>query len=80
MNNLNKNDMDNFIKNVSKNTNLSEDDLKSAKEGNLDKVMSKLNPEQARKLQNLMKDEEGLKKLLSTPKAQNLLKKFLENK
>ncbi len=80
MNNPNKNDIDKLIKNISKNSNLSEDDLRRAQGGNLDSVMSKLNVEQTRKLQNLMKDEEGLKKLLNTPKAQNLLKKFLENK
>lgn len=45
-----------------------------------DFLMKKLNPTQSKKLQEVMSDKDALSKLLSTPQAQELLKKFMEDK
>ena len=43
-------------------------------------IMNNLTPNQNKKLKEVLSDKETLKKLLSTPKAQELLKKFTEGK
>ena len=43
-------------------------------------LMNNLTPNQNKKLKEVLSDKETLKKLLSTPKAQELLKKFTEDK
>lgn len=45
-----------------------------------DFLMKKLNPSQSKKLQELMSDKNALAQLLATPQAQELLKKFTEEK
>ena len=45
-----------------------------------DYLMNNLTPNQNKKLKEVLSDKETLKKLLSTPKAQELLKKFTEGK
>ena len=42
--------------------------------------MNNLTPDQNKKLKEVLSDKEAIKKLLSTPKAQDLLKKFTEDK
>ncbi len=45
-----------------------------------DFLMKNLNPSQTKKLQEVMSDKNALSQLLSTPQAQELLKKFMEDK
>lgn len=45
-----------------------------------DFLMKKLNPTQNKKLQEVMSDRNALEKMLSTPQAQELLKKFMGDK
>jgi hypothetical protein len=44
-----------------------------------DFLMKKMTPSQTSKLQEVMNDKIALQKLLSTPEAKALLKKFLED-
>ena len=45
-----------------------------------DFLMKKLNPTQSKKLQEVISDRNALEKMLSTPQAQELLKKFMGDK
>lgn len=45
-----------------------------------DFLMKKLNPTQSKKLQEVMSDRNALEKMLSTPQAQELLRKFMGDK
>ena len=45
-----------------------------------DFLMKKLNSSQSKKLQEVMSDKDALAQLLSTPQAQDLLKKFMGDK
>ena len=45
-----------------------------------DFLMKKLNPSQSKKLQEVISDRNALEKMLSTPQAQELLKKFMGDK
>lgn len=45
-----------------------------------DFLMKNLNPSQTKKLQEVMSDRKALEQLLSTPQAQELLKKFMGDK
>ena len=52
---------------------------KSSK-GAEDFLMKKLNPSQSQRLQEILSDKKALQQLLATPQAQELLKKFTEDK
>lgn len=45
-----------------------------------DFLMKKLNPDQSKKLQEVLSDRSAMEQLLSSPQAQELLKKFTEGK
>lgn len=45
-----------------------------------DYLMKQLNPNQSKRLQEVLSDRNALEQLLSTPQAQELLKKFTEGK
>ena len=45
-----------------------------------DFLKQKLNPTQTKKLQEVMSDRSALEQLLSTPQANALLRKFMEDK
>ncbi len=53
---------------------------KKSNEEAQDYLMKNLSPNQSRKLQEVMSDRTALEQLLSTPKAQELLKRFTEGK
>ncbi len=68
---MNNNNFDELINNIkSKKTNKETQDY----------LMNNLSTEQNRKLKEILSDKKAIEKLLSTPKAQELLKKFKENK
>lgn len=68
MSNDNFNDMVNEIKN------------QKSKEDAQEFLMKKLNKDQTEKLKNVLGDKKALEKMLSTPQAQQLLKKFMGDK
>lgn len=45
-----------------------------------DYLMKQLNPDQSKRLQEVLSDRNSLEQLLSTPQAQELFKKFTEGK
>ncbi len=45
-----------------------------------DFLMQKLNSSQSKKLQEVLSDKDALGKLLATPQAQDLIKKFIGDK
>lgn len=53
---------------------------KKSNEEAQDYLMKNLSPNQSRKLQEVMSDRTALEQLLSTPKAQELLKRITEGK
>lgn len=53
---------------------------KKSKEETQEYLMNSLTPNQSKKLQEVLSDRKALQQLLSTPKAQELLKKFTEGK
>lgn len=58
------------------------DNIKSKKsnEETQEYLMKNLSSKQSQKLKEILSDKEAVKKLLSTPKAQELLRKFTEDK
>jgi len=52
----------------------------NSKKGAEDFLMKQLNPSQSKRLQEVLSDRSALEQLLSTPQAQELLKKFTEGK
>lgn len=52
----------------------------SSKKGAEDFLMKQLNPNQSKRLQEVLSDRNALEQLLSTPQAQELFKKFTEGK
>ena len=49
----------------------------SAQNGDLSKMLGKLSANDAQKLQQVLRDPEAANRLLNTPQAQALMKKFL---
>ena len=56
------------------------DDMKKQKnrQDAQDYLMQQLKPDQSKRLQELLSDKTAMEKMLSTPQAQELLKKFTE--
>lgn len=52
----------------------------NSKKGAEDFLMKQLNPNQSKRLQEVLSDRNALEQLLSTPQAQELFKKFTEGK
>lgn len=69
----NDNNVDNIVEGIKK---------QKSKKGAEEFLKSKLNPDQSKRLNQLLNDETAMRDLLSTPQAQELLKKFTkgENK
>ena len=66
---MNNNDFEEIVDGIKK--------QKSKKEVE-DFLMKKMTPTQTSKLQEVISDKSALQQLLSTPEAQSLLKKFME--
>lgn len=52
----------------------------NTKKGAEDYLMKQLNSNQSKRLQEILSDRNAMEQLLSTPQAQELLKKFTEGK
>lgn len=79
---INNNDqLENLLKNVSSKLGVDKENLKkSVQSGDISKAINNLDPKDANRLQKVLSDKEAAQKLLSTPQAQQLLKKFVEGK
>ena len=76
INNNNK-DLNDLLKTASSSLGTDTDKIKKEAEKNgLSGLLNNLTPEQAKKVQSLLSDKEATTKLLSTPQAQQLFKKF----
>lgn len=53
---------------------------KGVKNGDAEQLIKSLKPEDARKLSELLADKEATRQLLSTPQAQQLMKKLFGDK
>ena len=80
MNEKNSNNLENLIKKASQSMGINPENLKNNETTNINNVLGKLPQNQANKVKEILSDKEATKKLLSTPKAQELLKKLLGNK
>ena len=71
-----KNNLENLLKKASESMGINQETAKN-KKTNVNNILSKLPQNQADKVKEILSDKEATKKLLSTPKAQELLKKLL---
>ena len=73
--------LDAMINTISKKLGTDPEKLKqAAQSGNADEVLKNIGTEEAQKVQKILSDREAASKLLSTPKAQQIFKKFLGEK
>lgn len=73
----NNKDLDDLLKTASNSLGTDPNKIKKEAEKNgLSGLLNNLTPEQTKKIQNLLSDKEATSKLLSTPQAQQLFKKF----
>ncbi|MEE1154217.1 MAG: hypothetical protein UH241_03580 [Acutalibacteraceae bacterium] len=80
MNNKDKQIQD-IINSLSKRLGENPNTLKSnAQQGEIGKILNKLDSSQAQKIQSILNDKEATEKLLQTPQAQALLKKLMGDK
>ncbi len=70
-----------MIKEVEKKTGMNAEELKKAVDsGNISGIVKNFDKNTANKLEKVLSDKESAMKLLSTPKAQALIKKFFGGK
>ncbi len=75
----NNDQLENLLKNVSDKLGVDKENLKqSVQSGDISKTLNNLDPKDANRLQKILSDKQATQKLLSTPQAQQLLKKFIE--
>ncbi len=80
MNNKDKQIQD-LINSLSKRLGENPDKLKAnAQQGDISKILNKMDSNQAQKIQEILNDREATEKLLKTPQAQALLKKLMGDK
>ena len=72
---------ENLLKSVSNKLGKSPEELKQASQsGDVSNLLGNLNPTDAQKIQKILSDKNVANKILSTPQAQNLIKKLLGDK
>lgn len=73
--------LEEMLKKASQKLGTKPEELKNvAKNGNINNLLNNLGPEQSEKVKKILSDKKAASKLLSTPKAKELLKKFLGGK
>lgn len=73
--------LEEMLKKASQKFGTKPEELKNAaKNGNINNLLNNLGPEQSEKVKQILSDKKAASKLLSTPKAKELLKKFLGGK
>lgn len=77
----NENNVEKLLKSVSDKLGKSPEELKNASQsGNVENLLSNLNPNDANKIKKLLSDKNAADKILSTPQAQSLIKQLLGDK
>lgn len=80
MNNKDKQIQD-LINSLSQRLGENPENLKAnAQQGDISKIINKMDSNQAKKLQNILNDKEATERLLRTPQAQALIKKLMGDK
>lgn len=80
MNNKDKQIQD-LINSLSQRLGENPENLKAnAQQGDISKIINKMDSNQAKKLQNILNDKEATERLLQTPQAQALIKKLMGDK
>lgn len=75
------NNLENLINTISQKLGAEPNKIKeAAQNGNVNDIIKNLNQKDAEKIQKILSDKDAASKLLSTPKAQQLLKKFMGDK
>ena len=70
-----------LLKEVEKKTGMNSEDIdKILKNGDLSGITKKIGKNETQKLEKILSDKESAKKILSTPQAQALIKKFFGGK
>lgn len=81
MNKPNPRAMNDLIQQASKNLGTSPQELKKQVDnGKLEDIMKKLPPQQAKNFQQILNNPEMAKKLMETPQAKMMMKKFFNSK
>lgn len=79
--NFSEQQINNLLSEAEKVSGVDKNTLQSAAQGgDIDKLLSRLSPAQARSLQRILSDKNATKELLSTPQAQKLLMKIIGDK
>lgn len=79
--NFSEQQINNLLSEAEKVSGVDKTTLQSAAQGgDIDKLLSRLSPAQARSLQRILSDKNATKELLSTPQAQKLLMKIIGDK
>lgn len=77
-NNENNPNIENLLSTVSSRLGKTPEELQTATQsGDIANILSNLNEKDAAKIQNVLSDKDAANKLLSSPQAQNLIKKML---
>lgn len=77
MNNSNQDQIDRIVNNLTQKFNSNPKQASSVpSESEVNNILKELDPQQANKIKSILKDPETTKKLLQTPQAQALIKKF----
>lgn len=73
--------LDNLLQKLSQRLGTDPQKLKeSAQSGDMSKTLGNLNPQDAEKVKKVLEDKDATNKLLSSPQAQQLIKKLLGEK
>lgn len=66
---------------IKKNTGMTPDEIKNVvNNGDVSKIMKNIGEDNAKKIEKILSDKKSTMEILSTPKAQSLLKKFFGGK
>ena len=75
------NKMEDLLKTLSKRLGTNPEELKSAaKSGNINDILKNLNPKDSEKIKEIVTNKKAASQILSSPKAQQLLKNLLGEK
>lgn len=81
MSNPNNAQVQNLLNTLSKKLGVSPENLKkSVQSGNISSSLKNLDPDEAKKIQEIISNKEASSKILSSNKAQDLMKKILGDK
>ena len=80
MNGNKPNSLEELLKKTSEKMGINKESLKNSPQNQAANLLKKLDPQNAKKVEQILSDKAATEKLLSTPKAQRLLKKLLGEK